>query len=397
MKDKPKILIIILLSIFTILVIVFSILAVTYVIQRSNSETINTDSPEISEEIDMAVSPQFDAKLVITGLNNPWDIVFLPDGSFVFTQRNNKIYLFKNSEAILLAEPEDTYVRGEGGMLALAIDLEFETNRYIYTCFNSTRDGLDVRVVRWRLNEDNTLNDRVDIVTGLPSNQSGRHSGCQPEFGPDGYLWIGTGDAATGSNPQDPQSLGGKILRIDRDGNPASGNLESPFDPRIFSYGHRNVQGITFLKTTSSLNPVGVSSEHGPGIDDEINMLSKGNFGWDPIPGYNEAVPMTDLNKYPDGIEAVWSSGNPTIAISGITQINGKLWRIWDGAVAVAALRGNQVKILKFEDNKLVELETILTDIGRIRTIQQGPDGNLYVLTDNGSNSDRILRLVPKV
>src|SRR5690606_32957744 len=114
MKDKPKILIIILLSIFTILVIVFSILAVTYVIQRSNSETINTDSPEISEEIDMAVSPQFDAKLVITGLNNPWDIVFLPDGSFVFTQRNNKIYLFKNSEAILLAEPEDTYVRGEG-------------------------------------------------------------------------------------------------------------------------------------------------------------------------------------------------------------------------------------------------------------------------------------------
>ena len=164
-----------------------------------------------------------------------------------------------------------------------------------------------MRVTRWRVDETFTaLTDRTDIVTGIPVNtdgQLGRHSGCRPRFGPDGYLWVGTGDAALGSVPQDPLSLGGKVLRITRDGAGAPRNPGAPLDPRIWSYGHRNVQGLAFRPTDG----LGVSVEHGPGTDDELNLLTEGNFGWDPVGAggsYDESGPMTDLGKFPDAVPA---------------------------------------------------------------------------------------------
>ena len=217
--------------------------------------------------------------------------------------------------------------------------------------------SLDVRVVRWRVNNAVTaLGSRTDIVTGMPVNttgQTGRHSGCRIRFGPDGNLWVGTGDAATGTVPQNPTSLGGKVLRVNTDGQGVPGNAKPPFDPRIYTYGHRNVQGIAFDKDGRAF-----SIEHGTGRDDEVNRLVAGaNYGWDPVPpgggaGYDESQPMTDFTKFPNARKAVWSSGNPTIAPSGGTFLNGSQWAGWDGALAMAVQKDQHLRVLALTSGK---------------------------------------------
>ena len=194
----------------------------------------------------------------------------------------------------------------------------------------------DNRVVRWEVTAslDGLLN-RVDIVTGQPWFTN--HNGCRPRFGPDGFLYVGTGDAAVGTNPQSGTSLGGKVLRVDRNGAAAPGNSPpAGGDARIFNYGHRNVQGIAFRASDS----FGVSVEHGPDKDDEVNRIVPGNFGWDPVPGYNQTVPMTDSTKFPNAVKAIWWSGTPTNAPSGATFLSGPQWKSWNGAARGRGAQG---------------------------------------------------------
>jgi glucose/arabinose dehydrogenase len=341
--------------------------------------------------------PRLTVSTVVSGLDHPWDVGFA-NGTMVYTERPGRIGAFVNGQRRVLAAPADVLVAGEGGMLGLAVDPAFSSNRFIYTCFNSTRGApRDVRVVRWTVNATFTgLTNRTDIVTGAPANESGRHSGCRPRFGIDGRLWIGTGDAATGTVPQDPRSLGGKILRVNRDGSPAAGNPGGVLDPRILSYGHRNVQGLAFRPTDG----LGVSTEHGPDRDDELNRLVPGNFGWDPVTasgsGYNESVPMTDLAKFPSAVRAVWSSGSPTVAPSGATFLIGSRWEGWNGALAIALLKGRKLLVFALDSQgRVTNGAAAITNQGRLRSAVLGPGGDLYLTTDNGGGTDRILRVVP--
>lgn len=343
-------------------------------------------------------TPQFKVETVLGGLRNPWDTGFLPDGQTLVTQRGGTLSVLRDRAAVQIAKIDDVFVQGEGGLLGLAVDPNFVANRYIYTCFDS-KDGRgaprDVRIVRWKVNDAVTaLSARQDIVTGMPINSSGRHSGCRLAFGPDGYLWAGTGDAAQASVAQDPKSLGGKILRIDRDGKAAPGNVGGNFDARIYSYGHRNTQGLAFAPRAVN-GILGFSVEHGSTVDDEVNMLVTGNFGWSPDPGYTElGVPMTDKSKFPQAIDAVWSSGDPTQAPSGANFITGTQWKGWNGALAIAALKGQHLKVLRFDENaKVIKEEKVLITYGRLRSVREGPDGDLYVTTDNGTD-DKVLKLI---
>jgi glucose/arabinose dehydrogenase len=231
------------------------------------------------------------------------------------------------------------------------------------------------------------------LVTGLPRS-SGRHSGCRVRIGPDGNLWVTTGDAAVGTNAQDPQSLGGKVLRVHTDGTIPPGNMGAPFRPEIYAYGFRNPQGITFR---SDGTPFVI--EHGSDRDDEINEGVTGNFGWDPGgTGYDESgVPMTDKVKFPDAIDASWSSGSPTIATSGATWLTGDLWKGWNGGLAVANLKDTSLKVFYPDGNgNLRPIATVLDDTyGRLRTAQLGPNGHLFVTTSNGSGRDQILEVFP--
>lgn len=334
---------------------------------------------------------------VLSGLSHPWDMVFLPDGTLLFNERSGTVSKVVDGKKSVIADIPDVYAVGEGGLTGFTLDADFVTNRFLYTCFNAnTGSGFDVRVVRWKLSSDNAqLTERKDIVTGIPSNSSGRHSGCRVRAANDGSLWVGTGDAAIASTPQNPTNLGGKILHISRDGAAIAGNLPAPFDSRIFSYGHRNVQGLILFDQPRD-GMYGYSVEHGSDVDDEVNLLKSGNFGWAPKVIYVEAgIPMTDLSRFPDAVSAVWSSGSPTIAPSGATILKGEKWGTWNGAVAMAVLKGKQVKLIWFDENyKITREHTILTDFGRVRSVTQDASGDLYLTTDNGSN-DKIIKVIP--
>jgi glucose/arabinose dehydrogenase len=338
---------------------------------------------------------------VVGSLNRPWDIAFTPDGTMLFTEKSGQINALISGSKVTMHDPVDSIISGEGGMMGMAVDPNFASNRRIYVCFLSNLPpdpALDVRVARFTVNANYTaLANRTDIITGMPVS-TGRHSGCRTRFGSDGRLYVGTGDAAIGTNPQNPQSLGGKVLRVDTNGagvagNPGVDDPSSGFLPQIFTYGHRNVQGLALHPLTGEM----YSIEHGTGCDDEVNLLEPGgNYGWDPVPGYNETRPMTDFVKFPDAVGAVWSSGCPTIAPSGGTFLVGTQWAGFDrNTLAMAILKDQHVHFIQLGsdfESVFREYERV-DDRNRLRTAVQGPDGNLYVSQD--LNPGAILRIVP--
>lgn len=379
-------------------VLVLVTCAVVVFVQARSATAPSASKTKIEETKKAPVEPTLETEEILGDLSRPWDMVFLPDNTLVFNERGGQVSKLVNGAQVQIADIVDVYNVGEGGLTGLALDAEFEENRFIYTCFNSrSASGIDVRLVRWRLSEAvDALTDRQDIVIGIPSNSSGRHSGCRVRTASDGTLWVGTGDAAIASHPQNPKSLGGKILHVTRDGMPASGNLPEPFDPRIFSYGHRNVQGLVLFDEPVD-GVYGYSVEHGSDRDDEVNLLRGGNFGWAPRVTYVErGIPMTDTERFPEAVSAVWSSGFPTIAPSGATLLKGEQWGTWNGALAVAVLKDKHVHIFKFDYAYGLSFERqVLGEFGRVRSVTQGPDGNLYLSTDNGSN-DKIIEVTPK-
>ncbi|MGB5220116.1 MAG: PQQ-dependent sugar dehydrogenase [Polyangiales bacterium] len=332
----------------------------------------------------------------ITGLERPWDIAWLPNETVLVTERPGQLKVYVDgvgADPTVIPLTDVVSNGGEGGMLGLEVDPNFNDNGYIYICMASSAGAEnDVRVVRLTMSRPNaaSVEDRLDIVTGMPHNDgsNGRHSGCRPRFGPDDVLWIGTGDAAFGTTPQDDDSLGGKVLRVNRDGTAADGNSGGRL---WYSKGHRNIQGIAFRS-----DGIGMSAEHGPSVDDEINPLVAGNFGWDPVPGYNESVPMTDLDKFPEAIEAAWSTGSPTLALGGATFIEGAEWGNWNGVLAVATLKASHLHIYDVDsEGNVTSRGRFIEDEGRLRTARQGPDGLLYITTDRHNDGDRVLRVTP--
>jgi glucose/arabinose dehydrogenase len=356
---------------------------------------------------DPAAAPTLTWQQFVGGLNRPWDMGFLADGTMFFTERPGNIKVrLPNGNVNTLTGADlpftgpDVQAVGEGGMMGLAVDPDFATNRFVYTCFSSTAN--DNRVARWTVNGSLTGFDaRTDIVTGMPYNSTtfpGRHSGCRPRFQPGPpFLFVGTGDAATNGTPQDLGSLGGKVLRVTRNGGAVSGNMQG----LVFSSGHRNVQGIAFQHATN----VGMSVEHGPGVDDEVNRIFTGDFGWHPDVAacggsYCENVPMTA----PGAIPAVWSSGNVTPAPSGATFLSGPQWEGWNGALAVcmlgnAAAGERELRIMFPDAQGTIVATASALPFGntriRLRSAVQGPDGNLYVATDVAAPGGQILKVTP--
>lgn len=316
---------------------------------------------------------------VATGLASPWDLGFAPNGDLFLTERAGRIDLrvAATGELRTLAAPADVVVGGEGGMLGLAVDPGFAANRRIYTCFQSNKGTTpDVRLVRWQVNAASTaLTDRTELVTGLPT-VTGRHTGCRPRFGPDGYLWVGTGDAAVAANPQSPTSLGGKVLRVDTNGAAAPGNAPAPFDPRIYSYGHRNVQGLGWDAEGRLY-----ASEFGQNTFDELNLIRPGgNYGWPQAEGRSSAEGLVSP-------ALVWRTSEASPSGIAVTP---------EGTVYLAALRGERVWRTRRDGDAMATPEVVLDGLGRVRAVEV-VGGQLYVLTNNTargtprSGDDRLL------
>jgi glucose/arabinose dehydrogenase len=340
-----------------------------------------------------AASPvRYDVATIATGLENPWDLAFTPDGTMLVTERTGDVNVVVSGVGRRIGRPGDLVSVGEGGMMGLAIDPGFGTaNNYIYTCYLTAGD---VRVVRFTVGGGySSLGEPTPLLTGLPrafGTQSGRHSGCRTRIGPDGHLWITTGDAANEANPQDLWSLGGKVLRIRTDGGiPADRNMDrGDVRPEIYAYGFRNPQGITFRPGDGAPFLI----EHGSDRDDEVTQLALGgNGGWSPGGGYNEGVPMTDLGRFPGALRPAWSSGFPTIAPSGGTFVTTAQWGdLANGAhIVLAVLKGRELRLISTAGAQ----STLVTGQGRMRVAVEGPDGLLYVLTD--ANPGRVLQVTP--
>ncbi|GAA1827649.1 PQQ-dependent sugar dehydrogenase [Microlunatus capsulatus] len=343
-------------------------------------------------------APSLKYTTVVSGLTIPWDLTWVGP-VMLFDERDGDLFSKRGTAAprrVSFPLPKP-YVNSEGGLLGLVADPKASTNKLFYTCSTSA-SAKDVRVLRWRLTSDTrAVAVGKPLVTGIPLT-SGRHTGCRLRFSPKGVLYIGTGDAAVSANPQKKSSLGGKVLRVYSSGtipktNPfyASGGAAR----YVWNYGHRNIQGLAVRPATGQM----FTAEHGSYRDDEVNLIRKGaNYGWDPGPGYDESVPMTDRKKFPKAVPALWSSGNPTVATSGMTFLSGKRWETWNGALAVAELKGEDVRLLFLDKGgKVTSTRTVpgADRFGRIRTLQQGPDGLLYLTTSNGGGKDRIIRVTP--
>lgn len=355
------------------------------------NEVENQTEQTTSTSKNASFTPELATEMVAGGLEKPWDIAYA-DGTLIVVENEGKISAIVDHSLRTITTLAEVNASGEGGLMGIAVDPQFKQNRYFYACYNTS---LDVRISRWKLSENfSSLSEKKDIITGLPSHPSGRHSGCRLEFGPDNFLWVGTGDAAISTNPQDKKSLGGKILRVDREGNAAQSDNDPTVDDRVYSWGHRNIQGLAFARHADF---TGVSVEHGTGVNDEVNLLKIGNFGWAPLPPYNESVPMTDTDAFPDAIEAMWSSGNPTVAPSGASFVYGPQWGTYSGRLFMAILKGKHIRVLNFsKDGKLQDETELYKGVyGRIRTVRQMPDGAVYFTTDNGQASDVVMRLFP--
>lgn len=345
-------------------------------------------------------TPSVKTSVVVDDLEIPWDIAFLPDGSMLYTERDRERVTLRKTDgasSVVLEEPDGMWHSGETGLEAIELASDFETSGDFLTCHGfQSGDRQEIRVVRWHLDGDKASFVR-NLVTGLPST-SGQHGGCALEHDKDGNLYVGTGDAADGRNPRNLDSGGGKVLRIDdRIG---AGLSDNPFADsgnemrrRVWSFGHRNIQGLALRETDGSV----WSIEHGPDRDDEVNRSVKGgDFGWHPVPGFNDSVPMTDHDLPGDQQDAAWSSGDQTLATSGGTFLDDPAWGAWTGSLAVASLKDESLHILMFDKaGKLtddIDVEEVHGEYGRLRATVEGPDGALYVTTSNGSN-DKIVKI----
>ncbi|MEZ0349169.1 MAG: PQQ-dependent sugar dehydrogenase [Thermus sp.] len=330
------------------------------------------------------------AEGVAEGLEVPWALAFLPGGGFLVSERPGRIRLVRGGRVVPYAELP-VYHRGESGLLGLALHPRFPQEPYVYAYRTVEEGGLRNQVVRLRHEGERGVLDRV-ILDGIPARPHGLHSGGRIAFGPDGMLYVTTGEVYEREMAQDLSSLGGKILRITPEGEPAPGN---PFlgrrgaRPEVYSLGHRNPQGLAWHPGTGEL----FSSEHGPSGEqgfghDEVNVIVPGgNYGWPRGVGrLGDARYQDPLYVFPQG----FPPGNLAF---------------WRGALYLAGLRGEALLRLVLGGGKgswrVVRVEEALTGFGRLREVQVGPDGALYVTTSNRDGrgrvrpgDDKVLRLL---
>jgi glucose/arabinose dehydrogenase len=342
---------------------------------------------------------KFQVETFVSGLQVPWSIVFAPDGRMIFTERPGRVRVVENGRLreAPLATIDDVRAASESGLMSLALHPEFAANHLLYLAYAYAGDGGQrVRVVRYR-ETGSALVDRKVLIENIPAAQY--HAGCRLRFSPDGKLYITTGDATERSLAQRLDSLAGKTLRLNDDGgvpadNPFVGQQNAR--PEIWSYGHRNAQGLDWQPGTNLQFQTehGPSGFDGPGGGDEVNIVERGkNYGW----------PTIHHRESRAGMESPLLEYTPAVAPASAMFYRGSAFPQFRGNFFFGCLRGETIIRVVLDGRRVVSQERLLEKkFGRIRDVAEGPDGAIYFSTSNkdgrgtpASNDDRILRLVP--
>lgn len=337
---------------------------------------------------------------VASGLDHPWGLAFLPDGQMIVTEREGFVRLISANGEMRdpLSNAPEVDNSGQGGMLDVTLDPAFETNSYIYLSYAEPgAGGSGTAVARARLDiANNRLEDVSVIFRQVPKTGGGRHYGSRLVFARDGSLFITTGDRGERDKVQIFTINRGQVIRVNPDGsippdNPFVG--KTGYRPEVWSYGHRNPQGAALHPVTGRLWTV----EHGARGGDEINVPQAGkNYGW-PVIAYGQHYFGGSIGEgtHKEGMEQPIYYWDPSIAPSGMDFYSGEAFPKWKGNLFVAALKYELVARLVLDGTKVVSEERILDGLEqRIRHVRQGPDGLIYLLTDDGEG--QVLRVEPE-
>lgn len=342
--------------------------------EKTIKEPIQNQNETSEQEVDLEVIAQ--------NLEIPWEVAFLPDGQLLITERPGRVLKIGQDRTVI--KIAGVHHIGEGGLLGMALHPNFESNQLVYLYLTSQDNGEVTNLVeRYKL-VNNQFENREVIFSGIKG--APYHDGGRIEFGPDGYLYITTGDAGDQGSAQDKNSINGTILRIKDDGSIPSDN---PFGTAVYSYGHRNVQGITWDDEGNLW-----STEHGPsGVRsgfDELNLINPGNnYGWPVVQGDENQGEMTR--------PVIHSGASDTWAPGDVEFVNGSLF--------FTGLRGEALYEAVLDGEKIIELKThFRSEFGRLRAVRLGPDGYLYITTSNrdgrgsvNNGDDKLIRIHPRI
>ena len=363
---------------------------------EKTGEAQDTANEKYTGELTESEKLNFGVVTVTDKLSNPWGIAFLPDGRTLVTERSGQIRIVMNGK--LLDEPisgvPKVFAEGQGGLMDIQLHPDYESNGWIYLSYSKPGEGGGGTTIARAKIEGNALTGVEELFSAQPFTSSGAHFGCRIAFDGKGYMFFSSGERGNMSNAQKLENHLGKILRLHDDGRVPSDN---PFvntagaKPEIWSYGHRNPQGLIYDKTTGRL----WDHEHGPRGGDELNLIEKGkNYGWPVITyGINyDGTSITDQTSKP-GMEQPVTYWVPSIAPCGMVLVTSDRYPEWKNNILVGALALQHVARVELDKNgKYVTQEKLLDKKARVRAIAQSPDGYLYVATESPG---QLLKIVP--
>ncbi len=348
-------------------------------------------APVVDAAVRVASAQSLTVETFVSGLDTPWDVAWGPDGRMWVTERGGRILrVDMATRAVSEAGRLDVAEVSESGLMGLAFHPAFAREPWVYVAHSYRDGGIRNRIVRLRW-DGSRLGAPEMVLDALPG--AGNHNGTRLAFGPDGMLYVTTGDAARAASAQDMSSLAGKVLRLTPEGRPAPGN---PWGDALWSIGHRNAQGLVFRPGTDEL----YATEHGPNDNDEVNRILRGrNYGWPEVRGMCDEPGERSFCAEHDVAEPI-TTFTPTLGLAGLDWYDGDRFPAWKGSLLYTALRG---AVLLRTDPSTGRTERMLErQYGRLRDVLVGPDGVVYVATSNrdgrgrpAPDDDRILRITP--